>query len=194
MHRNLDPLVDRHTATAALGSEFAAWSGCDNVSGLACTVTMSSARAVSVTFNKASYALAVGYSGTGTGSVTCNGSPCLGKYAAGATLTIAPVPSAYSKFVSFEGCDAVAAGACTIKVAGPMNVIAKFDRQSFSIEYGVDGDGSGSIKCGAAACPATAAAGTTVVVTATPGGDSVFEKWSGCDQTNVDGCTLGRIK
>lgn len=178
------------TATAAIGSEFAVWSGCDSVSGQACTVTMSSARAVSVTFNKASYSLAVGYSGTGTGSVTCNDSLCVGKYAAGATLTIAPVPSADSKFVSFAGCDAVAAGACTIKVAGPMNVTAKFDRRSFTVEYGTAGDGSGSIKCGAAACPATAVAGETVVVTATPGGDSVFEKWSGCDQTNVDRCTL----
>jgi hypothetical protein len=39
------------TATANSGSTFGSWSGCDTTSGQACTVTMTSSRAVVVTFN-----------------------------------------------------------------------------------------------------------------------------------------------
>ena len=39
------------TASAAGGSTFAGWSGCDTVSGATCTVTMSAARTVTATFD-----------------------------------------------------------------------------------------------------------------------------------------------
>jgi alpha-tubulin suppressor-like RCC1 family protein len=56
------------TASAAGGSTFAGWSGCNTVSGATCTVSMSAARTVTATFNQ------------GTGGVTRTGVSAGGEY------------------------------------------------------------------------------------------------------------------
>ncbi len=64
------------TATAAAGSVFTGWSGCDNVDGNNCSVTIDSARSVTATFAPCPYTLtpssqSVNASG-GSGSVSIN--------------------------------------------------------------------------------------------------------------------------
>ena len=51
------------TATAASGSTFFGWIGCDTVSGATCTVTMSAARTVTATFDPQRFVLTVNRTG-----------------------------------------------------------------------------------------------------------------------------------
>src|SRR5437867_11912036 len=47
------------TASPAPGYQLGVWSGCQSVNGLVCTVQMTQARTVAVTFSRSVYALAV---------------------------------------------------------------------------------------------------------------------------------------
>jgi hypothetical protein len=60
------------TATAATGSAFGGWNGCDSSSGTGCGVMMTSSRSVTTTFILNQYLLTVNASGGGTGSIASN--------------------------------------------------------------------------------------------------------------------------
>ena len=108
------------TATAASGSTFSSWTGCDSVSGSTCTVTMSTAKSVSATFNTAppsSYTLSVSKSGTGSGNVSSApagidcGSTCSADFGEGTSVTLAATAATGSTLGSWTGCDSTSGNA-----------------------------------------------------------------------------------
>src|SRR5207302_7004712 len=101
------------TASAAGGSTFTTWSGCDTVSGTSCGVTMSAARSVTATFTLQTFTLSVGTAGTGSGTVTSNpagitcGATCSASYTSGTTVTLTASAAGGSTFSGWSGCDTV---------------------------------------------------------------------------------------
>src|SRR4051812_8481270 len=101
------------TAVANTGSAFGAWSGCDSVSGMTCTVSMNAARTVSASFNVQNFTLSVGEAGAGSGTVTSNptgincGANCSASYAGGTTVTLTAAANTGSLFAAWSGCDAI---------------------------------------------------------------------------------------
>ena len=119
------------TATPASGSTFAGWSGCTGTGP--CTVTMSSARTVTATFNvqRQQFTLTVSTAGTGSGTVgssdgliTCPGT-CSATYPSGTSVTLTATPASGSTFAGWSGgCGAT--NTCTVTLAGNTTVAATF--------------------------------------------------------------------
>src|SRR5207247_3356170 len=61
------------TATPASGSTFAFWSGCDAISGTTCSVSMSTARAVTASFSRQTFTLSVTKTGLVSGGIVSRG-------------------------------------------------------------------------------------------------------------------------
>ena len=120
------------TATAASGSTFAGWSGCDTVSGETCGVTMTASRSVSATFDVPRFLLTVNKTGlaSGSGSVSSNpagvdcGADCSESYTAGTVVTLTAAPSAL--FSGWTGCDTVSDTTCTVTMQSARSVTARF--------------------------------------------------------------------
>lgn len=96
-------------ATPDADSIFADWSGCDSTTGNQCTVTMTSNRTVTATFNLNERTLTVNKAGTGTGTVTSDlpgincGSDCDEAYAYDTSVTLRADPDVASVFVAWSG-------------------------------------------------------------------------------------------
>jgi alpha-tubulin suppressor-like RCC1 family protein len=120
------------TASAASGSAFAGWSGCDTVSGATCTVTVSSGRTATAAFDLQRFTLTVNKTGlvSGQGSVTSNppgidcGTDCAATYNSGTVVTLTASPSMF--FGSWTGCDSVSGTTCTVTVTSARSVTAGF--------------------------------------------------------------------
>jgi alpha-tubulin suppressor-like RCC1 family protein len=120
------------TASAASGSTFAGWSGCDTVSGATCTVTVDSARTATAVFDLKRFTLTVNKTGlvSGQGSVTSNppgidcGADCTEPYTNGTVVTLTANPSMF--FSGWSGCDSVSGTTCTVTVSSARSVTARF--------------------------------------------------------------------
>lgn len=126
--------VETLTATPAVGSRFAGWSGVCTGTG-ACTVTLSAARSVGATFTALSYTVAVAKSGTGSGTVGSSpsglscGSSCSKAFLHGTVLKLTPTPALGSVFTGWTGaCAAAGTGPCTLTVTAAAGVGAVFTR------------------------------------------------------------------
>lgn len=124
------------TATAAGGSTFAGWNGCDTFSGATCSVTMNSAKTVTATFNQQppqQFTLSVVRSGTGTGTVTSNpagincGADCSESYSSGSSVTLTAGAASGSTFAGWSGCDASSGATCSVLMNSARTVTATFD-------------------------------------------------------------------
>jgi hypothetical protein len=130
------------TAAAATGSTYS-WSGCDTVLGATCTVTMSAARSVAVTFTLQRFVLTVTKSsalGIGKGSVTSTSSPgsptqidcgatCSVSFDYGTVVNLTASPDLGSVFNGWSGCDAVSGPlnkTCTVTITTARSPQAKF--------------------------------------------------------------------
>jgi hypothetical protein len=96
------------TATPALSSTFAAWSGaCEGLGP--CAVTLTQTRAVTATFVLKTYTVTVVLSGTGSGVVTSTpagitcGLACAASFTYGTALTFTAAPTAGSDFAGWGG-------------------------------------------------------------------------------------------
>ncbi len=195
------------TAAPATGSNFVAWLGCDSVAGAICTVKMSSARAVTVTFTN-SVPLTVTRNGNGAGSVTStpagiNCSPstnqCLATFPPGTQVSLIAAAAAGSVFGGWSGCDQVAGLNCAVLLSGaPRSVTATFVKL-VSLTVASNGTGTGTvtsnptgINCGPAAnqCTAVFPSGSQAKLTAIPSPGSNFGGWSGCDNVTGTVCTV----
>jgi len=123
------------TATPAPGSTFAFWSsGCDAVSGPTCSVTMSTARAVTASFSRQTFPLSVSTTGLlSSGNVTSSdgrincGATCSAAYASGSTVVLTATPTGLlSIFTGWDGCDAVSGTTCTVTMSRARSVTASF--------------------------------------------------------------------
>ena len=122
------------TATPAAGSTFAGWSGCDTVLGTTCSVTMSTARAVTASFSLKTFTLSVNKTGilsSGTvtssdGRINC-GATCSASYTSGSTVVLTATPTGFfSIFTGWSGCDTVSDTTCTVTMSAARTVTANF--------------------------------------------------------------------
>jgi len=127
------------TATAASGSTFTGWSGCDSASGTTCTLTLTSARSVQATFGVAStsYTLTVSKAGAGSGTVTGNGincgSTCSASLAAGTAVSLTATAASGSSFANWSGCDSVVGAVCNLTLSSNRSVSATFNAGGGSV-------------------------------------------------------------
>lgn len=180
---------------ATTGSLFSGWTGCDYTTGDICTVTMTSSRNVNATF-VAGYPLAVGITGSGTVTLDPGGTcavACNKQYSTGATVSLTPNPIGSALFLGWTGCDSVSGTTCTVTMTAAKNVTAAFT-SSFQLYLTVSGPGAGRFDFSSGdsctgSCYKTFNSGTTVTVTPQLS-EGVLERWTGCDQTSGDSCTV----
>jgi alpha-tubulin suppressor-like RCC1 family protein len=189
-------------AAAAADSTFAGWTGCDAVSGAACTVAMSNARSVTAIFMLKRFTLTAAKNGNGGGTVTSSpagiscGSACASDYVINTVVTLTATPNADSNVTGWTGCDSVSGATCTVTMANARTATATFTLKQFPLTVSKTGIGRGTvtsspagISCGAA-CAANFTIHTTVTLTATPNRGSIFNGWTGCDAVNGSTCTV----
>ncbi len=121
------------TATPATGATFAGWSGACSGTSSTCTVSMTSANAVTATFNSVNYALTVSKAGMGTGTVTSSpagvscGASCTANYAYGTSVTLTVAPAAGATFAGWSGACSGTSSTCTVSMTSARAVTASFD-------------------------------------------------------------------
>jgi hypothetical protein len=125
------------TATAAPGSRFAGFSGCDSEAAAGqCTVALSAARLVSADFEPARrFSLSLGVGGPGQGLITSSPAGiscpagCSAQYGEGETIILAASPAQGSTFAGWSGaCSGT--GTCRVILSSDTTVGASFEREA----------------------------------------------------------------
>jgi len=185
------------TATPPAHSHFLGFTGCESVTGLECTVTMSTARQVTPTFVN-TFSLTVARTGLGSISASeppisrCSptGGTCAGEYDEGARITLIATPAAH-KHVKWEAGDCKAeptATECEVEIGtSPAEVNATFPPNTQTLTLTSVGQGSiransGAISScteGGGTCAGNYIEAATVTLIASPRpGQAVA--WQGC--------------
>src|SRR5205085_1664600 len=108
------------------------WSGCDSVSGAACTVTMTAARSATAAFAIQTFTLTAGKAGLGSGPVTSSpagincGATWSASYNYNTVVTLTAAPAVGSLFTGWTGCDSVSGTTCTVTLSAARSVNAAF--------------------------------------------------------------------
>jgi uncharacterized delta-60 repeat protein len=119
------------TATPAVHSVFAGWSGGGCSGTGTCRVQMSSDQAVTATFSLVTETLTVSNAGSGTGSVTSSpagidcGTTCSHAYSYGTAANLTAAPNSGSTFKGWSGACS-GAGTCTVSMSQAQSVTATF--------------------------------------------------------------------
>ncbi|WP_242344657.1 InlB B-repeat-containing protein [Anaeromyxobacter terrae] len=194
------------TAVPDAASLFKSWTGCTSTIGVTCTVSMSSAKTVTATFQPSTYALTVKTAGAGAaGAVQGDGVDCSSTTgctyveANGATLTLTAVPDATSLFKSWTGCTSTNGAICTVSMSSAKTVTATFMPSTYALTVNATASGgSGTVTGPGISCTAGSTAGcttsiaydTTVTLTATPDASSILKSWTGCTSVSGNTCTV----
>lgn len=181
------------TAAPTAGSTFAGWSGGGCAGIGTCDVTLNANTTVTATFNTIPPTVTFSFttSGTGTGSVACNGAACQPSYPSGTALTIVATPAATSLFSGWGG-DCAASGAattCNLTINANSVISATFNLPTLSVVVAGTGTVTSNpvgINCGAT-CTASFNKGTSVTLTATGAG---FTGWSGGGCSGTGTCLV----
>lgn len=115
--------------------------GCKGTSP--CSVVLGADASLEARFEPIRHLLTITKTGTGQGSVSCNGAPCLAAYPEGAEVTLTAAPAAGSAFVGFSGEGCEGTGPCTVWVeAADVGVEAGFEALG-----GGEGEGGPKEQC-----------------------------------------------
>jgi endo-1,4-beta-xylanase len=156
------------------GSTFAGWSGACAGTG-PCTLTMSADRSVTATFDvvsvppRATYALEVARSGTGTGRVTSSpagvscGASCRASFSDGESVTLTAAADAPSTFAGWSGACA-GTGPCTVSMTGDRSVTATFDAHSGDAPPGDAPPGPSTVRGNGMSCGTAGPGGFTLAL------------------------------
>jgi hypothetical protein len=119
------------TAAPAAGYGVTGWSGCTSSSGTSCSVSLTSAQSVSVTFGATTATYALKVTKTGSGSVSSSplgincGTTCQFGFNAGTTVTLTATPAAKKRFRGWSGaCSGT--GTCIVNMTAAKTVGATF--------------------------------------------------------------------
>jgi PASTA domain/Divergent InlB B-repeat domain len=154
--------------------------------------------------NVCGFTLTVTKSGTGSGTVTSNiagiscGATCSHSYGAGTSVTLTGTPSVGSSFSGWSGaCSGT--GTCTVSLTQARSVTATFALRTETLSVSKSGSGFGTVSSSPAgvSCGSTCSHafnyGTSVTLTASPAGGSLFGGWSGaCSGTGTCIVTMGQ--
>jgi Metallo-peptidase family M12/Divergent InlB B-repeat domain/FG-GAP-like repeat len=189
------------TATPAVGSAFAGWSGGCTGTG-ACTLTIDAAKSVTATFTLNQYTLTVAKAGTGTGTVSGGGINCGATCSVnsnyGTSVTLTATPAAGSTFSSWSG-GCTGSGACTLTIDAAKSVTATFTLNQYNLGVAKTGTGVGTISGGGINCGTTcnvsSSYGSSITLAAAPATGSTFAGWSGaCTGTGTCSLTMTAAK
>jgi parallel beta helix pectate lyase-like protein/List-Bact-rpt repeat protein len=127
--------------------------------------------------------------------ITC-GIVCSAPFTAGTSVTLTAAPAAGSVFTGWSGGGCSGSGPCTVALATATTVGAAFAPAPVALTVVRAGLGAGSvtsapagITCGTT-CSATFTSGSSVVLTATAAGGSVFSGWSGGGCSGTGTCSV----
>ncbi|MBF0488206.1 MAG: DUF1566 domain-containing protein [Nitrospirae bacterium] len=129
------------TATAASGSTFSGYTGCDTTNSNGCYVSMSSAKSVTATFTASApstYAVSVTKSGTGTGTITSSpsgiscGATCSASYTSGTGVYLTATAASGSIFSGYTGCDTTNSNGCYVLMSSAKSVTATFASSDYN--------------------------------------------------------------
>ncbi len=128
------------TATPAVGSSFAGWSG-EGCSGTGtCTVAMTQARNVTATFAPLqTFMLTLTKAGTGSGSVTSSpagidcGATCAAAFNYNTSVALTATPALGSSFSGWSGEGCSGTGTCTVTLAQARTVTATFTKLQLAL-------------------------------------------------------------
>jgi hypothetical protein len=195
------------TATAAVGSGFAGWSG-GTCSGATdpCQITVTAAPDTeTATFNQLpSFSLTVGLAGTGGGTVSSSpsgiscGTICSASFLQATQVMLTPAAAPGSTFTSWGGACS-GAGACVVNMSAAESVTATFTELTFPLTVTESGKGSGVVTSKPAGldcsptsnkCSATYNSGSMVTLTASARSGSTFAGWSGAGCKGTHTCTV----
>jgi hypothetical protein len=191
-------------AQPAISSTFTGWSGDCTGTG-DCSILMSGAKSVTANFALKTYTVTVSLSGAGTVSsspevLTCNGSSCSGTFNHGTTLRLTPQPAAGNALSGWGGA-CTGLGACTITLAGDINVSAAFG-SGRNLDVTLIGNGGGTINsnpsgisCTSGTCSYSFPTGENVILFETPSMGSLFSGWAGiCSGTGICSFSMDEAK
>jgi Divergent InlB B-repeat domain len=138
------------TATPAVGSTFAGWSG--DCSGADCSVVMDVNRSVTATFNPpvGMSNLTVEKRGTGSGTVTSQppgidcGPTCVAAFPTGTVVTLTATPAAGSTLTGWNGPICGGSGPCTITLDSDFTAFPVFDIAPAQVTLNGDKSGGGN--------------------------------------------------
>jgi hypothetical protein len=158
---------------------------------------MDAARAVTASFGKASFTLALAKAGTGAGTVTSSPAgvncdeACVNastSWVVGFAVVLTATADATSTFAGWAGCDSTTGNTCNVSMDRAKSVTATFTRITYPLTVTVAGPGGtvastpAGIDCGfgRSSCSATYAAGTVVTLDRTVTGPAAgFVAWGG---------------
>jgi len=189
------------TAAPSSGWVFTSWSGCDQVNGNVCTVTMNNNHTVIATFSLV-YQLSVSESGSGKvtsadGHINC-GSTCSYSYTNGSVAVLTAAASSGYVFTGWTGCDSAHGNSCIVTMNNNRSVTASFTPTSstYAVNVSTMGGGigmvastDGQINC-QPYCSGNYSSGSTTTLTAVAGWQSNFAGWTGCDSLQGNVCTV----
>jgi uncharacterized repeat protein (TIGR02543 family) len=166
-----------------------------------CQVTVpAGGTTVTATFTLVQYVLTVQASGSGTVTATginCTTFPCMSSVNSGASVALTPMAAAAYTFTGWTGsCSSITGNVCNVSSIGaPTTVTATFTLKQYPLTVAVSGHGTvtGSGYNCTGNCVSNFDSGSTLIVTAMPGGDSTFAGWTGCSSTSGTMCTVSSL-
>lgn len=188
------------TASPASGNTLANWGGACPAGSATCAVTVSSNQTVTATFDisSANPSLNFTFTGTGAGSITCNGGVCSATYPWGASVTVSGIANVNSSFVGWSGAGCSGTVDCTIVLWADTQLTASFNLLPVTAQLSVSTTGNGAgtvtsvpagINCGAT-CSSNYPGGTVVTLNASAAAGSTFAGWSGGGCTGTGTCDV----
>ena len=185
-------------ATPGAGSS-TSWSGCDAVNGNSCSVTMTLARTVAVTFSAGPQTLTVALAGNGAGTVSSSPtgiacpSTCSAMFAFDQMVTLSATPQGAATFAGWSG--DCSGATCQVRMNQAHMVTATFSAGDQVLTLARTGSGDGSFDVSPA--PVTSSGNTytyhfnqAVQITARPNASSTFTSWSGACAGQGNPCTV----
>jgi hypothetical protein len=155
------------------------------------------------------FSLTVTLGGNGNGTVTSSvgnidcGTACSASYATGTSVTLTASPDGNSTFAGWSGGGCSGTGTCVVNMSTGQTVAATFTNgvnpppTHYMLTVNKAGPGNGTVSSSPtgingcdASCSAAFNANTTVTLTASAGGGSVFTGWSGGGCSGTGTCTV----
>ncbi|NEX18481.1 MAG: hypothetical protein C1943_18250 [Halochromatium sp.] len=132
------------TATPAAGSALTGWSETSCGTATRCTLSLDSAKTVTVTFARISHAIQTSANPSNGGTLSCTPNPV--NHGSSSTCTANPA-SGY-RFIGWSGDCSGTSLSCTLSnVTNPQAVTASFERQTYNIQTSADPSAGGSLSC-----------------------------------------------
>ena len=194
------------TAAPADGSRFEAWGGACSGSAPTCTVTMSTSRAVTASFQSAVRTLTVRSSGAAAVAIAATPASYGGttNYSradipAGTAMTLtAPATVGYAAFSRWSGCDSSAGTRCDLTLSADRTVTAYYTTPTFNLSVNAVGASAVAVTAEPSTYGGTTAytraaipMGTAMTLTAPAAvGYAEFSGWTGCDTSSGNRCSL----